>query len=87
MCQVVLCYLVLFCAIWYYSDMGKYNGFSDARKRANDKYQSTLDSFSIRTTKEHGRLIRDAAKRAGVSLNQYVLDAIDKKLESDVQDT
>ena len=69
------------------SDMGKYNGFTDARRRANDKYQGKLDSFSIRTTKEHGRIIRDAAKKAGVSLNQYVLDAIDKKLENDIQDT
>lgn len=84
MCQVMLCCLVLFGII---SDMGKYNGFTDARRRANDKYQGKLDSFSIRTTKEHGRIIRDAAKSAGVSLNQFVLDAIDKKLESDAQDT
>lgn len=69
------------------SGMGKYSGFTDARRRANDKYQSTLDSFSIRTTKEHGRIIRDAAKNAGVSLNQYVLDAIDKKLENESADT
>ena len=65
------------------SDMGKYNGFTDARRRANDKYQGKLDSFAIRTTKEHGRIIRDAAKEAGVSLNQFVLDAINTKLEKD----
>ena len=69
------------------SFMGKYAGFTPARRRANDKYQEKLDSFSIRTTKEHGRIIRDAAKKAGVSLNQYVLDAIDRKLENDIQDT
>lgn len=83
MCQAVLCHLVLFCVVWYYSDMGKYNGYTDARKKANKKYQDSLDSFSVRTTKEHGQAIRDAAKQAGQSLNQYVLDAIDMKMESD----
>lgn len=83
MCQPVPCCLVLSYAVWYHSDMGKYKGFTDARRRANDKYQEKLDSFSIRTTKEHGQKIRDAAQRAGVSLNQYVLDAIDSKLENE----
>ena len=87
MCQAVLCCLVSFRAIWYHSDMGKYTGFTDARRRANDKYQEKLDSFSIRTTKEHGQAIRDAAARAGVSLNQFVLDAINKKLENESTDT
>lgn len=82
MCCAVLCRFVLFDII---SDMGKYAGFTPARRRANDKYQEKLDSFSIRTTKEHGRIIRDAAKEAGVSLNQYVLDAINTKLEKDNQ--
>ena len=83
MCQAVLCCLMSFRAIWYHSDMGKYTGFTDARRRANDKYQEKLDSFSIRTTKEHGQIIRDAARRAEKSLNQYVLDAINERLEKD----
>lgn len=80
----VLCCLVLFGKIW---NMSKYVKFTDAQRRANDKYFEKLDSFSIRTTKEHGQAIRDAAARAGVSLNQFVLDAINKKLENESTDT
>lgn len=69
--------------ICYHFNMGKYAGFTDARRRANDKYAEKLDSFSIRTSKEHGQEIRSAAARAGVSLNQYVLDAINLRLQNE----
>ena len=63
--------------------MGKYAGFTDARRRANDRYAEKLDAFSIRTTKEHGQEIRNAAARAGASLNQDVLDAINLRLQNE----
>lgn len=59
-----------------------YTGFTDARKRANKKYQEQLDSFSLRTTKEQGARIRDAAARAGLSVNAFILSCINEKLES-----
>lgn len=77
------CRLVPFRAVCYHFVMGKYAGFTDARRRANDRYAEKLDSFSIRTSKEHGQEIRSAAARAGVSLNQYVLDAINARLQSE----
>ena len=75
--------LVLSC---YYFGMSKYIKFTDAQRRANDKYLQKLDSFSLRTPKETGAAIREAAARAGQSTNAYILQAVLARMENEKQD-
>ena len=66
--------------------MGKYKEFTDAQRRANDKYLQKLDSFSLRTPKETGAAIREAAARAGQSANAYILQAVLTRMENERKD-
>ena len=75
--------LVLSC---YYFGMSKYVKFTDAQRRANDKYLQKLDSFSLRTPKETGTAIREAAARAGQSVNTYIIEAVIARMESEKED-
>ena len=62
--------------------MGTYKGFTDSRRKANDKYMANkLDSLSIYVPKGEKEIIKDAALKHGVSINKYVVDAIHEKLE------
>ena len=49
---------------------------SDAQKRAAAKWKSGRDSITIRPTKEEGAAIRQAAAKAGLSVQQYILKAV-----------
>ena len=51
---------------------------SEAHKRASNKWNSSRDNIMIRPTKEVGEKIRAAAVTAGVSLQQYILKAVEK---------
>lgn len=66
--------------------MSKYKEFTDAQRRANDKYLQKLDSFSLRTPKETGAAIRKAAAHAGQSTNAYILQAVIARMESEKDD-
>ena len=46
---------------------------SDARKRANTKWNASRDNITIRVEKETGAAIRSAAAAAGLSVTQYIL--------------
>ena len=62
--------------------MGTYKGFTDSRKKANDKYMtSKVDSLSIYVPKGEKEIIKEAASRQGVSVNKYVVDAIHEKMD------
>ena len=50
---------------------------SEAHKRASLKWNSARDSITIRPTKEVGAAIRAAAASAGMSLQQFILAAVD----------
>ena len=54
---------------------------SEAHKKASVKYNKSRDNIMIRPTKEEGAEIRAAADRAGMSLQQYVLEAVRKQME------
>lgn len=58
--------------------------YTDAQKKASIKYiQDKTDDIRIRApkgTKDRWKLAADAA---GVSLTQYVVDAVDEKMERD----
>lgn len=50
---------------------------SDAQKRAAAKWKKSRDSITIRPTKETGAAIRAAAAAAGLSVQQFILKAVD----------
>ena len=56
---------------------------SEAKKRANAKWNAAQDNIMIRPSKERGAKIRAAAAEAGQSLQQYILQATDERMERD----
>lgn len=56
---------------------------SEAHKRASYKWNANRDSITIRPEKETGEKIRNAAKKSGKSLQNYILEAIEAKIRED----
>lgn len=56
--------------------------YTDAQKAATQKYLGEkTDDIRIRTPKGTKDRWREAATAAGVSLNRYIVDAVDEKIE------
>ena len=57
---------------------------TDAQKKARTervkRHQKKCDAIMLRPHLEHGQRIRDAAARAGMSVQTWVLDACDAKM-------
>ena len=47
------------------------------RKKANEKYLSTLDEIRIRVPKGKKAEYRERAEKAGKSLNQFIVDCVE----------
>lgn len=56
---------------------------SENKRKSNDKYNSKCDYISLRPIKEKGETIREAAKQAGQSLQGYILQAVEERMERD----
>ena len=56
---------------------------SDAHKRASTKWNSSRDNIMIRPDKDTGAKIRCAAEDAGQSLQVYILQAVQERMERD----
>ena len=54
---------------------------SDAKLKANAKYQSTLDRIVIQPKKDEGQQIRQAAADAGQSVQQYIIQAVRHRMK------
>ena len=54
---------------------------SDAHKRASAKWNASRDNIMIRPEKEEGQTIRDAAARAGQSVQTFILNAVRREIE------
>ena len=54
---------------------------SEARIRANVKYNKSRDNIMIRPSKDIGQQIRQAASEAGQSVQQYILQAVSDRME------
>ena len=66
--------------------MSIYSGYTPSRKKANEKYLSEkVDNIMVRVPKGKKAEIQEAAKQKSVSLNQYIVDAIDNALNQDHQ--
>ena len=57
---------------------------TDAQKRAVKKAQSKCDAIMLRPPKEKGAAIRAAAAAAGQSNQQYILQAVQERMEQTV---
>lgn len=53
---------------------------SDAKKKANARWNASKDNIMIRPTKEEGAAIRAAATAAGQSNQQYILQATRERM-------
>lgn len=53
---------------------------SDAKKKANARWNASKDNIMIRPTKEEGATIRAAAIAAGQSNQQYILQATRERM-------
>ena len=56
---------------------------SEAHKKASYKYNASRDSITIRPERSKGAEIRAAAVVSGKSLQNYILDALDARMEQE----
>lgn len=54
---------------------------SEAKLKANAKYQASLDRIVIQPKKQEGQQIRQAAADAGQSVQQYILQDVKDRME------
>lgn len=58
--------------------------YTEAQKKASIKYlKEKTDSIQIRAQKGTKELWKDAAAAAGESMNQYIINAVDQRMERD----
>lgn len=61
-----------------------YKGSTDARRRANAKYQrETVENMTLRVPKGRKEYYKNAADSAGLSLNQFAITSMDEKIRRD----
>lgn len=60
------------------------NKYTEARRKANEKYNAkAYDEIKVRVSKGEKDKIKSAAEKQGQSLNGYIVNAIDEKMERD----
>ena len=60
---------------------------SEAQKKASIKYLEKLDEIRIRMPKGENNNIKEAASAAGESMNQYIINAVDQRMERDKRES
>ena len=60
---------------------------SEAQKKASIKYLEKLDEIRIRMPKGEKNNITEAASAAGESMNQYIINAVDQRMERDKRES
>ena len=61
--------------------MGK--EYTEAQARATKKYLSNIGEYKLRVSKEDKERYMSLAKSAGMSLNAYIIQAIEEKIQRD----
>ena len=61
--------------------MGK--EYTKAQARATKKYLSNIGEYKLRVSKEDKERYMAVAKEAGMSLNAYIIQAIEEKISND----
>ena len=63
---------------------GAYTGYTDARKTANAKYEAeTVERISLVLPKGKKTKIKEHSDRVGKSVNSFINEAINEKMERD----
>ena len=57
----------------------------ESRRKANDRYNAKCDYINIRPLKDKGTEIRNAAAAAGQSLQGYILQAVEDRMQKEKQ--
>lgn len=63
--------------------MTSYNGFTEARKKANEKYLNSLDEIKVRVPKGKKQIIKEAALINNETMNEFIVKAIDNRINQD----
>lgn len=63
--------------------MGK--EYTEAQARATKKYLSNMGEYKLRVSKEKKEYYMSVAKEVGMSLNEYIIQAIEEKIERDCE--
>lgn len=65
------------------SSRGKYTGFTESRKRANNKYLAEkVDTVSVRLPKGKKEKLQQIAESDNTSINQTINNAIDEYINN-----
>lgn len=56
---------------------------TDAQKKATAKYLAGKKTFTIRVDPEEAKQIQKAAEKQGKSVNAYILDAVQARMEQE----
>ena len=62
---------------------GSYKGLTEARKRANKKYNDRFVEIKVRVTPEKRSIIKKHAESMGESATAFINRAIDEAMERD----
>lgn len=57
--------------------------YTEARAKAIKKYLSSMGEYKLRVSKEDKERYMNIAKESGMSLNSYIIQAIEEKIERD----
>lgn len=57
--------------------------YTEARAKAIKKYLSNIGEYKLRTDKEDIKRYRAAAEQEGMSLNKYIIQAVEEKISRD----
>lgn len=57
--------------------------YTEARAKAIKKYLSNIGEYKLRTDKEDIERYKAAAEQEGMSLNKYIIQAIEEKISHD----
>lgn len=55
--------------------------YTDAQARAIKKYLKNIGEYKLRVSKEDKERYMSVAKKAGMSLNAYIIEAIEEKIK------
>lgn len=62
---------------------GSYKGLTEARRRANKKYNDRFVEIKVRVTPEKRAIIKDHAEKMGESATAFINRAIDEAMKRD----
>ena len=61
-----------------------YKGLTEARRRANKKYNARFVEIKVRVTREKRALIKEHAEKMGESATAFINRAIDETMQRDL---